>query len=1779
MKGVPRGGASISSVKGVSVMNVRESFGLEEVCMGREVNRCVCVKSECQGVEVKTLLDSGCPVNLVFKNAFEKMPGITKENVANSYIKGLGATPVTVIAKFKTSITIAGMRMEEDVFYIIDRVSEKHDLLLGYKFMNKNRMILDPQHEMIEIRRGENARNQLYVSKDGSVKVRMLYGIGIFATENVRLPRENFSIISVKVGWQGGFGVGEGRQNEIFMMDGSTATYKVRRLAHVFDGILDMDDPRVCLQVWANPGRKRWRGVNVGDKLGEMYTVVDVDDERYMKGFSVMSGCLRQNEWEFERLKEEVKLGDHLSEKEKERVYTMLWNRRKTLSRGDEDIGHSKLPEFKIILRDETPIYQRPRHFPPPITSEIEAQCEELERVGVIEPSESEWNSPIVPVRKPDGKLRMCIDYRRVNEVTVKDRFPMRVISECVYSMNGMKVFTKMDLVRGYYQMPIAEESRPVTAFSTTKKHYQFRNLSFGLANAPAAFQRAMNTVLSEFPKEKVLVFIDDILIVSESVEEHMELVDAVLRKLEEVGVKVKISKCEWFEREVEFLGHKVSETGIRKSEKFIKKVREFPKPRTVRELKGFLGLIEFGRKFTEDCSGIAKPLTEWTGKRKSVVLKWDERMENAFMKLKENVVKDVELAYPDYSPNARVLEVYTDASGISMGGCLMQDQVVNGVEQKRVIAYVSKAFSKAERKYSTIERELAALRHCVKTLKPFLFGVRFIIKTDHQPLVYLKRMRMVDSRLARTVEDLSDFDYVLEYVPGERNVIADLMSRMPEGINESEVKSVSPGYLPKGLKVGMEVKGGGDSLFDSVLVGLKDLKRDGLPVSVPDGVNELRTIVMNEACKRPEQLGIKDVRKYMKELRAMSFPGIMPFQEILIIVSELFKTLIYVHFGMTKPIIYRAKNLKESKYVLHLQWLGEVHYNYVIETKYYDRVDIEDDDVNENECEIDFVMEVEEPVEVCVCKHGNIGGMTVVLQVNDKRYCGLIDTGAQISLVNASVVREEERQSWILSRRSVNVNIHGIGEGCVIAWEEVGLTVSIGKLMNVSHKFAVLNEEQMPYCFLIGIDFLRLKGLVVDLGNERLLKNDMVIAQMQSDEFCLISFVGRVWVDENETMSSEEVNENECVLNENEKFLEKNDEDLLSSEDIERMQQDCPIISQLRECIMNGVPVSEWRGLLMYFKRFANKFVISSGLIYFKREWMNEEMYVPVFSISGAIGVCMLVHERLGHMGKIKLWECMRERMFTPFLGRICTDVATTCEACQKGKYQRKYVSPPVLKLCMNVPFEMVTIDCVSFPRSSRGNVGLIVMVDHKSKFAYAACVKNKTSENVAEIVSERLLPMCVCKPEKMLSDNGPEFVGRAFERMLNEWGVEHLYTTPYNPSANGLAERTIRTLSEILRMMNERVNDWDLYVGKALWVYNMTVHKGIGMSPCEYVLNFERYIKPRLRLSENERELWRKANEKFESFKVGEKVLKEVITKGRLNVNKMKEKFEGPLIVKKVWSNGLSYLLECMDERGCISEVRAHHNQLRKWREPPEYLKIHPMNDWLRENRLIEVEEDDRSILKDKQLVLVEERRRSKRKSVKKDRKIEVDSNRTVEDLGQLPNEITYSVSRFPLHGERSQETRDEESNKREDNETVEKIEIQANIQEPLEISEGSPYATENEVNGKDSIDSGEIQEIEKWLEEIWTDSSKGSFYGFPSREIQRHRNLEIRECQEENVEQVEVENQLECEESERIRVSEVPEISKNEKSERRVQYTGPTTRSRGPVSEYEWVIKKGV
>lgn len=408
------------------------------------------------------------------------------------------------------------------------------------------------------------------------------------------------------------------------------------------------------------------------------------------------------NNWTEDRIKKEILLYDKLRLEQKDKIYEMFNRVKGALSKNDNDIGTANISPHKIDVIDGTPIWQRARNFSEPVSNEIEKQCQDLLSNDILQYSNSQWSSPVVPVRKSDCTLRICIDYRKVNKITKQENFPMPNISNCIYKAHNIKYFTKLDLVRGFYQVRLDRNSRKYTAFSTVNNHYEFKRLSFGLRNSGIAFQKAMQQILSPLACSNIIIYIDDILILSETFDEHLHLVEKVLKTLMRAGIKVKVKKCEFFREEIDFLGHKLGRTGIRKSEEFVNKVKEIQRPVTVSQLRKFLGLVNFQIKFVRNFSLISKPLTEITGGNKRKIIEWTDQRVEAFNKLKKEIENDIILSYPDYSQNAEKMELYFDASGKGAGACLLQKQ--NG--EYKNIGYASMCFSQTQIKYSTTERE-----------------------------------------------------------------------------------------------------------------------------------------------------------------------------------------------------------------------------------------------------------------------------------------------------------------------------------------------------------------------------------------------------------------------------------------------------------------------------------------------------------------------------------------------------------------------------------------------------------------------------------------------------------------------------------------------------------------------------------------------------------------------------------------------------------------------------------------------------------------------------------------------------------------------------------------------------------------------------------------------------------------------------------------------------------------------------------------------------------------
>nr|CAB3446695.1 unnamed protein product [Digitaria exilis] len=387
-----------------------------------------------------------------------------------------------------------------------------------------------------------------------------------------------------------------------------------------------------------------------------------------------------------------------------------------------------------------------------------------MEAQALIRRSSSAFSAPVLLVKKADGTWRLCVDYRALNGRTIKDKFPIPVVEELLDELHGAHFFSKLDLRSGYHQVRMNPEDIPKTAFRTHEDLYEFVVMPFGLTNAPATFQALMNDVLRPFLRQFVLVFFDDILIYSRTWAEHLSHLCAVLQVLRDQQLFLKRSKCTFGEQEVSYLGHVVSGQGVAMDTSKVQAILEWPRPTSVRALRGFLGLAGYYRRFIKDFRSIAAPLT---GLLKKDAFHWSPEATIAFKQLQQALTTAPVLALPDFTTG---FIVECDASGSGIGAVLHQGD--------GAIAFFSRALPPRHRSLAAYERELIGLSQAVRHWRPYLWGRAFVVKTDHQPLKFILDQRLATIPQHHWVSKLLGFDFTVEYKPGRANIVADALSR-----------------------------------------------------------------------------------------------------------------------------------------------------------------------------------------------------------------------------------------------------------------------------------------------------------------------------------------------------------------------------------------------------------------------------------------------------------------------------------------------------------------------------------------------------------------------------------------------------------------------------------------------------------------------------------------------------------------------------------------------------------------------------------------------------------------------------------------------------------------------------------------------------------------------------------------------------------------------------------------------------------------------------------------
>nr|AAM93447.1 putative polyprotein [Oryza sativa Japonica Group]ABB46993.1 retrotransposon protein, putative, Ty3-gypsy subclass [Oryza sativa Japonica Group] len=539
--------------------------------------------------------------------------------------------------------------------------------------------------------------------------------------------------------------------------------------------------------------------------------------------------------------------------------------------------------EFRIDLAPgTTPLHKRPYRMAANELAEVKKQLEELKEKGYIRPSTSPWGAPVIFVEKKDKTKRMCVDYRALNEVTIKNKYPLPRIDDLFDQLKGATVFSKIDLRSGYHQLRIREEDIPKTAFTTRYGLYEFTVMSFGLTNAPAFFMNLMNKVFMEYLDKFVVVFIDDILIYSQSEEDHQHHLRLVLGKLREHQLYAKLSKCEFWLSEVKFLGHVISAKGVAVDPETVTAVTDWKQPKTVTQIRSFLGLAGYYRRFIENFSKIARPMTQLLKKEEK--FGWSPQCEKAFQTLKEKLVSSPVLILPD---TRKDFMVYCDASRQGLGCVLMQDG--------HVVAYASRQLRPHEGNYPTHDLELAAVVHALKIWRHYLIGNRCEIYTDHKSLKYIFTQSDLNLRQRRWLELIKDYDVGIHYHPGKANVVADALSRkshcntlnvrgIPPELNQ-QMEALNLSIVGRGFLAALEAK---PTLLDQIREAqkndpdmhglLKNMKQgkaagftedehgtlwNGKRVCVPDS-KELKQLILQEAHESPYSIHPGSTKMYL---------------------------------------------------------------------------------------------------------------------------------------------------------------------------------------------------------------------------------------------------------------------------------------------------------------------------------------------------------------------------------------------------------------------------------------------------------------------------------------------------------------------------------------------------------------------------------------------------------------------------------------------------------------------------------------------------------------------------------------------------------------------------------------------------------------------------------------------------------------------------------------------------------------------------------------------------
>ena len=838
-----------------------------------------------EGEKFTALLDTGAEVSVMSSAVLNSLPDLTNRLVRKrkSYIRGIGGAKVGVDGEIVCNLRMGNnIILEPHRFKVVESCLSV-PVILGVDFIRKNNIIIDCANDRLLRQNCDTSVTELPLSFE-------MIGDSCNAMSlntEILKPRER-KLIHISIN---GKHDGEGcivphtlNSEKHWRMAGSV---NVVKNGVVYGEIINLSNGELTIK----------KGVILGS-WQPVCRVVNIlsdcsDDEKLCQMLGIE--------------------GLDISDTNKKALRAVILSYRDVFSMDDSDLGFCDTMKHVIDTGTSAPIKQKYRRLNPPVKDKVNEELIRMEKQGVIERSISPWCSPLVPVRKKDGRIRICIDFRKLNAVTKFNSYPLPNIEDNLCQFSGARYFSTLDLLSGYHQVALEESSKEKTAFATERGLFQFKVMPQGACGSPATFQNLMNIVLEGISSSRALAYLDDVLVVGTTFGEHLANLEEVFRRLRMHGLKLSVRKCNLFKHEVQYLGHVLTREGVKPAKHNVNALLDLPTPRTVRQVKKINGLVNYYGRFIKNLADIMAPLYRVTSEKK---LRWTPECDEALNIVKKELCKYPVLSYPRYGPKDEFI-LTTDASGDGVGAVL--SQVQDGEE--RPLGYGSSSFNRAQRGYSTTEKELAAVRYGVKHFKPYLYGRKFVIRVDHKALIYLEQMKNVDGRLLRTYEDLQIGDYRIEYIKGldQKMQGADFLSRCP-GASElddwqheellDEEKIGDPEFVPCG---------GPNSLFEALNWARQEPYANAI---------ELRTAVVEYLLSNLTKYDFCDKSQDRKWVTSFKDPSVFADHRMIQPYVDLFSCRVNVHHNPGPVVMYDGKTTETE---LSLECLGGIHFNGLI--------------------------------------------------------------------------------------------------------------------------------------------------------------------------------------------------------------------------------------------------------------------------------------------------------------------------------------------------------------------------------------------------------------------------------------------------------------------------------------------------------------------------------------------------------------------------------------------------------------------------------------------------------------------------------------------------------------------------------------------------------------------------------------------------------------------------------------------------------------------------------